>query len=67
MMTGVYEDFKLDNKFSASEIISKKRSLKGVLEPFSSQENFNLMKRAGFKDFMTIFKYTSFEGFLSIK
>ena len=67
MMTNVYDDFKLDNNFSASEIISKKRSLKGVLEPFSTKGNLDLIKRAGFKDCMTIFKYTCFEGFLAIK
>mgnify|MGYP001159739254 CR=1 FL=1 len=67
MMTSVYEDFKLDNNFTPLEIISKKRSLKGVLEPFSTKGNFDLLKRAGFKDFMTIFKYTSFQGFLAIK
>ncbi len=67
MMTSVYEDYKLDNKFSPLEIISKKRSLKGVLEPFSSKGNLDLLKRAGFKDYMSIFKYTSFEGFLAIK
>jgi tRNA (cmo5U34)-methyltransferase len=67
MMTSVYEDFKLDNKFSPQEIISKKRSLKGVLEPFSTKGNLDMIKRAGFKDAMTIFKFTSFEGFLAIK
>lgn len=67
MMTSVYEDYKLDNKFSPVEIISKKRSLKGVLEPFSTKGNMDLLKRAGFKDYMSIFKYTSFEGFLAIK
>jgi tRNA (cmo5U34)-methyltransferase len=67
MMTSVYEDFKLDNNFTPLEIISKKRSLKGVLEPFSTKGNIDLLKRAGFKDYMTVFKYTSFQGFLAIK
>lgn len=62
----VYNEFKLKN-FSADNVISKSKSLKGILEPFSSQGNIDLMKRAGFKDIMTIQKYICFEGFLAIK
>ncbi len=46
---------------------AKARSLKGVLEPFSSQGNLDLMRRAGFVDIMTVYKYICFEGFLAIK
>jgi tRNA (cmo5U34)-methyltransferase len=67
LMTQIYMDFKLDNGFAESEIIHKTRSLKSVLEPFSSQANIDLMKRAGFLDIMTIFKWGPFEGFLAIK
>ena len=49
------------------EIIAKAKSLKGVLEPFSTQGNLDLLKRAGFVDIITIFKYLCFEGFLAIK
>jgi tRNA (cmo5U34)-methyltransferase len=47
--------------------MAKTRSLKGVLEPFSTQGNIQLLKRSGFKDIMTVFKYGCFEGFLAIK
>ena len=40
---------------------------KGVLEPFSSNENRNFLKRAGFKDISTISKDLCFEGILAIK
>ena len=63
----LYMDFKLDNGYNANQIIAKTRSLKGVLEPFSSQGNIDLFSRAGFKDIITIFKYINFEGFLCIK
>ena len=53
--------------YSYDEIIGKSRSLKGVLEPFSTQGNIDLAKRAGFKDITTIFKYVCFEGFIAIK
>lgn len=65
--TLLYTEFKLENGFSPENIITKSRSLKGVLEPFSSQGNLDLLTRAGFKDIMTIMKYVCFEGFLSIK
>jgi tRNA (cmo5U34)-methyltransferase len=38
-----------------------------VLEPFSTQGNLDMLKRAGFVDVMTIMKYVCFEGFLAIK
>lgn len=63
----LYFDFKILNGFSEKEIITKSKSLKGVLEPFTTSENLNFLKRAGFKDFVTIQKNLSFEGFLAIK
>ena len=67
MMTTIYTDFKIDQGYSSEEIVGKTRSLKGVLEPFSTQGNRDLLSRAGFVDIMTVMKYVSFEGFLAIK
>lgn len=67
MMSLLYTDYKLDVGYDADEIVAKSRSLKGVLEPFSTQANVDLAKRAGFQDVMTVFKYICFEGFLAIK
>ncbi len=66
-MTTIYEEFKLYNGFSEKEISSKKKSLKGILEPFSTNANIQMLKRAGFKDVSSIAKFICFEGFLSIK
>ena len=63
----VYMEFKLENGFSEAEIVNKSRSIKGVMEPFSTQGDLDLLKRAGFNDIMTIQKYVCFEGFLAIK
>lgn len=65
--TSLYTDYKLDQGYTEQEIIAKSKSLKGVLEPFSTQGNIDLMKRAGFVDIMTVMKYVCFEGFLAIK
>jgi len=65
--TAIYSDFKIEQGFSPEEIINKSRSLKGVLEPFSMKGNLDLLKRSGFEDIATIFKYVPFAGIISIK
>jgi tRNA (cmo5U34)-methyltransferase len=67
MMVALYNDFKKGNGFSAEEILNKTSSLKGVLEPFSTEGNLGLLRRAGFVDITTVMKYICFEGFLAIK
>jgi tRNA (cmo5U34)-methyltransferase len=67
MITALYNDYKLDLGYTPGEIMAKSRSLKGVLEPFSTQGNLDLLKRAGFDDILTVMKYLCFEGFLAIK
>jgi tRNA (cmo5U34)-methyltransferase len=64
---GLYVDYKLEQGYTSEEIISKNKSLKCILEPFSTQGNIDMFKRAGFTDIMSVFKYISFEGFLCIK
>lgn len=65
--TSLYNEYKLDQGYTPEEIFAKSRSLKGVLEPFSTQGNLDLMRRAGFSDVLTVMKYVCFEGFLAIK
>lgn len=67
MMTQLYMDYKLSQGYQPEEILAKNQSLKGVLEPFSTEGNLGLLKRAGFQDITTVFKYLCFEGFLCIK
>ncbi len=67
ILTALHNDFKTRNGLSADEILSKARSLKGVLEPFSTEGNLGLLRRAGFVDVMSVYKYLCFEGFLAIK
>jgi tRNA (cmo5U34)-methyltransferase len=63
----VYVEYKLDQGFTEAEVLNKSRSIKGVMEPFSSQGNADMLQRAGFTDLMTVHKYVCFEGFLAIK
>lgn len=67
ILVSLYNDFKRANGFSAEEVLNKTASLKGVLEPFSTEGNLGLLRRAGFTDVMTVMKYLCFEGFLAIK
>ena len=65
--TGLYNEFKIKSGYTNEEILAKSRSLKGVLEPFSTAGNIQMFERAGFKDIVSIYKYICFEGFLCIK
>ena len=63
----LYLNYKLEHGYSEKNIVSKMMSLKGILEPFSTQGNIDLLKRAGFVDIVSVQKYLCFEGFLAIK
>lgn len=67
ILSALYVDHKLDQGYNGAEIVAKSRSLKGVLEPFSTDGNIGLLRRAGFVDITTVMKYICFEGFLAIK
>lgn len=67
LMNQIYLEYKHDIGYNEKQVWSKSLSLRGVLEPYSTIENLNFLKRAGFKDYMTILKYSCFEGFLAIK
>ncbi len=67
IITNLYMEYKLEQGYDANEIISKAQSLKGVLEPFSTEGNIDMLKRAGFVDILSVQKYMNFEGFLVIK
>ena len=67
MVTSIYYNYKELQGFTPEEIYNKTKSLKSVLEPFSSEANIDMMKRAGFKDIMSLQKYICFEGWIAIK
>ena len=67
IISNLYMEYKLDQGYTPKEIIAKAKSLKGVLEPFSTEGNIDMLKRAGFVDILSVQKYMNFEGFLVIK
>mgnify|MGYP001371423320 CR=1 FL=1 len=50
-----FSNYKLES-FTPEELVGKSNSLVGVMEPFSSYGNIELLKRAGFEDICTISK-----------
>ena len=62
-----YSDFKEINGFTDQQIRNKTKSLRGVLDPFSSKGNEDMLKRAGFKDISSIAQWLNFKGWLAIK
>jgi tRNA (cmo5U34)-methyltransferase len=67
LMTSLYTDYKIRVGYTPSDIVAKSRSLKGILEPFSTQGNIDMLGRAGFVDINTLQKYICFEGFIANK
>ena len=45
----MYDDFKSKNGFNEKEILLKTRSLRGVLDPYTSEENIRYLKELGLK------------------
>ena len=60
-------DYKKENNFTASEILNKSRSLRGVMDQLKDLENLNLLKSSGFKKVQTIHQKINFKGYLCIK
>ncbi len=67
ILSQLFIDHKLEHGYSAEEILAKARSLKRVLEPFTSEENVRSLRRAGFVSVTPIMKYLCFEGLLAIR
>ena len=67
MISSIYVEYKLENNYMPDEIIKKEKSLRGVLNSWSSEEYQKLLSDIGFKKQETIMKYLCFEGILAIK
>jgi len=67
IFTSLYNDYKMQMGYTPEEILNKTRSLKGVMEPFSTKGNTDMLERAGFKDITPVVTDICFKGFLAIK
>ena len=62
-----YYDYKRANGYSNTEIAHKREALENVLIPYRMEENFDLLKLAGFKDMEVFFRWYNFCGIIAIK
>src|SRR4051794_15449388 len=62
---GAYADWKSRQGFGDDEIAAKARSIRGVLQPLSSEENDAMLREAGFGELMRVFRWVLFEGLIA--
>jgi tRNA (cmo5U34)-methyltransferase len=62
----LYHDWKRAQGYRDDEIVAKARSLEGVLQPFTSEENRVLLRAAGFAEVTTVFRWLNWEGLLAV-
>lgn len=67
IMTELYQDYKFNEGYTGDEILAKGRSLRGVLNILTTEQNIFNLKKAGFSSVTSIYKHLCFEGFLAIK
>ena len=62
-----YLCFKKLQGYSDFEIIQKREALENVLVPYSESENKKMIKKSGFSEVETIFRWANFATFIAIK
>ncbi|MEJ7218404.1 methyltransferase domain-containing protein [Staphylococcus gallinarum] len=67
MWADLYHDLKLENGLSKEHIFDKSRSIRGVMNPVTVEENIEMIKSAGFEKIDTFFKWNNFIGVIAIK
>lgn len=65
--TDLYHELKLKNGLSEKHVFDKARAIRGVMKPFTVDENIEMLEIAGFKDIDIFFKWNNFVGFVAIK
>ncbi len=63
----LYYDFKAENGYSQLEISQKREALEGFLVPLTLEENFALMRSAGFSEIELYLKWINFATILGLK
>jgi tRNA (cmo5U34)-methyltransferase len=71
VMTDIYTHLHWSKKeemgFDVTEIYAKAQSLRGVLVPFTAEENIQLLQQAGFSRISYFFKWCNFLGLVAVK
>lgn len=67
MQIDLYHDMKMRNGLSPADNVKKSKSLRGVMNPVSIDENRGLLLQAGFSKIDIFFKWHNFVGFIAEK
>jgi tRNA (cmo5U34)-methyltransferase len=62
-----YYEFKKRQGYSESEIYAKRESLENILVPLTEKENQQMLRRVGFREVESFFRWYNFCGILAIK
>lgn len=63
----LYWDFKRRQGLTPEQILEKANSLRGVLNPLTTEENLDLLYQTGFSQVEVFFKWYNWTGFLAVK
>lgn len=63
----LYHELKLKNGLSEKHVFDKAKAIRGIMKPYTVDENIHMIKEAGFKDVDTFFKWNNFAGFIAVK
>ena len=66
LFTFPYYEFK-SNNFSYDEILQKEKDIRGIMQLNTSSKNYEMVKNAGFKNIVLIYKFFNFECWICIK
>lgn len=67
LITSSYMKFKIENGFSADEVLSKQFSLEGMMITNTHKENKKMLSDVGFLHVTTVMKYGEFNGYVCFK
>jgi len=66
MFTSTYYDYKKES-FTEKEIFDKERQLRTMLKPYTEDENYEMMRNAGFTKIEKFYQYFQFGAFIAVK
>ena len=67
MFVDLYQDMKVRQGLSPADNLKKSQSLRGVMNPITTEANENLLFNAGFIDVDMFYKWYNFAGFIAVQ
>lgn len=67
LMTDLYHRLKTRHGYTREEVERKRLALEGVLVPMTAEQNTQLLRQAGFKQYDCFWRWMNFGGWLAVK